>query len=92
MLGLLGEGRNPPLAAQSMGPSAIALLRNGLRPATYPPYRGSVAPTFATPRACITSVISSKMAGSSIVAGILHGSPSAIWRMVPRRILPRAGL
>src|SRR5215208_5021641 len=32
--------------------------------------------------------ISSNMVGSSIVAGIFHASPSAIFRMVPRRIFP----
>ena len=32
--------------------------------------------------------ISSRIAGSSIVAGIVQGSPSAIFFMVPRRILP----
>jgi len=32
--------------------------------------------------------ISSKIAGSSMVAGMVQGSPSAIFLMVPRRILP----
>ena len=32
--------------------------------------------------------ISSRIAGSSIVAGMVQGSPSAIFFMVPRRILP----
>src|SRR5882762_9333448 len=34
------------------------------------------------------SPISSNTFGSSMVAGIAHGSPSAIFLMVPRRILP----
>ena len=33
-------------------------------------------------------VISSRILGSSMVAGIDHSSPSAILRIVPRRILP----
>jgi hypothetical protein len=32
--------------------------------------------------------ISSRIAGSSIVAGMVQGSPSAVFFMVPRRILP----
>src|ERR1700757_3166236 len=34
------------------------------------------------------SLISSSTFGSSMVAGIVQGSPSAIFLMVPRRILP----
>ena len=33
-------------------------------------------------------MISSRIAGSSIVAGILYSSPSAIFLTVPRRIFP----
>src|SRR5713101_8689120 len=32
--------------------------------------------------------ISPRIAGSSMVAGMVHGSPSAIFFMVPRKILP----
>ena len=40
------------------------------------------------PSPCSASPISSRTIGSSMVAGIDHASPSAIFFMVPRRILP----
>src|SRR5690606_30397748 len=40
------------------------------------------------PRSFSAAVISSRIAGSSMVAGMLHDSRSAIFFMVPRRILP----
>src|SRR6202163_1064841 len=39
-------------------------------------------------RPCSASPISSSTLGSSMVAGIVHGSPSAIFLMVPRKIFP----
>src|SRR4051794_41943146 len=41
-----------------------------------------------TPFPFSAAAISSRIAGSSIVAGIDHGSPSAVFFTVPRRILP----
>src|SRR4051812_7574464 len=41
-----------------------------------------------TPLPFNTAPISSRTAGSSMVAGMVQGSPSAIFFMVPRRILP----
>ena len=42
----------------------------------------------ARPMAASAMAISSRMAGSSMVAGIFQSSPSAILTIVPRRILP----
>src|SRR5262249_46530588 len=43
----------------------------------------------ARTRCCFSAApISSRMTGSSMVAGMLHGCSSAIFFMVPRRILP----
>ena len=50
--------------------------------------RAPSRPQPAYPSVCNAARISSRMAGSSIVAGILKSSPSAILTMVARRILP----
>ena len=45
-----------------------------------------------TPLPFSTFSISRRIAGSSIVAGIVQGSPCAIFFMAPRRTLPERGL
>src|SRR3954462_11244616 len=54
-----------------------------------PGARRGLAPAYApTPLSFNAPPISSSTLGSSIVAGMLHAPPSAIFLMVPRRILP----
>src|SRR6202023_342357 len=43
---------------------------------------------FRTPFSCNAAPISSRTTGSSMVAGMAQGSPSAIFFIVPRRIFP----
>ncbi len=69
-----------PLAERMQPRATMASIRRGSceRIAYYPP----------TPLPFSASPISSRMTGSSMVAGIVHGSPSAIFFIVPRRIFP----
>src|SRR5213592_2325590 len=51
-------------------------------------YAGLWLETRGYPRTPRSAVISSRIAGSSIVGGIRYCTPSAIFFMVPRRIFP----
>jgi hypothetical protein len=63
----------------------MSLFQNrSARPLLY----GRRANPYPTPLPFSASPISSKIAGSSIVAGMVQGSWSAIFLIVPRRILP----
>ena len=50
--------------------------------------RGRLFSYLAYPMVCSASLISSRIAGSSIVAGSLNSAPSAIFTIVARRIFP----